>query len=110
MINIANALNTNFNGRINRGEFCFRKLFEFGISFMLGVLFGALVHGNAKPDDFMYMIAVCWGAGLIYYSIVGLILRAHDIGHSGHICWLMLIPIVNIFLGFYLLFAAGKSS
>lgn len=44
----------------------------------------------------------------IYFSLSNFVRRLHDLGHTGWVALLSLLPIINIILGLYLLFAAGN--
>jgi uncharacterized membrane protein YhaH (DUF805 family) len=82
-------------GRTNRAKYWLGSL-------LLGVLYGIpyVIFESLNP----------WAGQLaafitIYPSIMLYIKRAHDLGRSGHFCWLLVIPVVNlvptIMLGFF---------
>lgn len=52
------------------------------------------------------LFLVIFLASMVFGIIMG-IRRLHDCNRSGHLMWLFLVPLVNIGLGLYLLFAPG---
>lgn len=54
----------------------------------------------------MGAVALVYIAYIACFWII-IIQRCHDLNKSGYISLLMLVPVVNIFIGFYLLFAPG---
>lgn len=87
----------NYKGRLNRKRYFFRILIS---SFLL-----ELVAGILNLISPVLAFPVC-----VLSAIVGVMLairRCHDLNKSGWFYLLLLIPIVNIFVGLYLLFAMG---
>ena len=76
-----------FNGRARRAEFWQFVLFNFIISFVLGLIDGMLFGYRAISA--LYSLAV-----LVPGIAVG-VRRMHDIGKSG---WFIIIPFYNIYL------------
>lgn len=87
----------NYKGRLNRKRYFFRILIS---SFLLGLVAGFLNLISPVLAFPVYILS----------AIVGVMLairRCHDLNKSGWFYLLLLIPIVNIFVGLYLLFAMG---
>ena len=81
-----------FNGRARRKEYWMFTLFNFLISFGIGVGLGvisAVIHSDLAPLSFIYSLAV-----LLPSYAVG-VRRMHDTNHSG---WWLLCPIYNLVL------------
>ena len=53
-----------------------------------------------------FALIALWFAGF-YFQIVFLIRRLHDLNKTGWLCLLLLVPIIQFFFTFYVLFAAG---
>lgn len=85
-----------WEGRICRWQYL--------IAFMLVVAIGTFFAVVSGGDD-LAMAFIIPISGLLL--IPSQIRRLHDIGWSGVVIFLFLIPIVNIILGFILLVAAG---
>lgn len=90
-----------FQGRLNRRNFIIASI-------VLGLPFD-LIFGYGVPTDTVIRV-------LFWLLIFPLILanaslvtrRLHDTGRSGWFFFCLLLPIVNIILGFYLLFKKGE--
>lgn len=87
-------------------------------SFLVGILFTVIIGvvvalAMAGGNDGQAMGAVWMGIlGLIYIAYIAcfwiiVIQRCHDLNKSGFFSLLMLVPLVNMFIGFYFLFAPG---
>ena len=91
-------------GRLNRKPYILRSLLLGVVSFVISFVI-VLLAGPASAD----------GVGLVLqllFAIPGVMLvirRLHDLGHSGWWCLLGLIPLVNLFLGIYLLFFKSQT-
>lgn len=84
-------------GRIGRFSYWlwgFLLWFTFGV---ISVLFRRIFYVNSLVILPFFLFA----------TIMLRIKRAHDINESGYFCWLMLIPIANIWLAFVLAFRNG---
>lgn len=87
----------NYKGRLNRKRYFLRTLIA---SILLGLVAGILSLISPVLAFPVYILS----------AIVGVMLairRCHDLNKSGWFYLLLLIPIVNIFVGLYLLFAKG---
>jgi uncharacterized membrane protein YhaH (DUF805 family) len=82
-------------GRINRAKYWLGNLLLLIIWAVASAMFEWLHPGLRLLASLL----------TIYPSIMLYIKRAHDLDRSGHFCWLLLIPLVNIFpailLGFF---------
>ena len=82
-------------GRLNRARFWLWNLLLEGVWIVAGLMFELLYPG----------LGVVASLITLYPGIMLSIQRAHDLNRSGHFCWLLLIPIVNIvpaiMLGFF---------
>ena len=54
-----------------------------------------------------WVVVVAGYLAMIVVSIIFLIQRLHDLNHSGWMCLLMFIPLVNLFFMLYVVFARG---
>lgn len=101
-----------FEGRIRRIEYLLSSLLGglvTAIAFWLGV--GTAIFGAASGSGGGFGFGVLIGfialiAGL-WFMIAQDVKRLHDVDKSGWLLLLVLIPLVNIALGLYLLFADG---
>ena len=87
-------------------------------SFLVGILFTVLIgiaaglaaagadDGQAMGVVGMVMLALAYIAYIACFWII-MIQRCHDLDKSGFFSLLMLVPLANIFVGFYFLFAPG---
>ena len=101
-----------FEGRIRRIEYLLSALLGglvTAIAFWLGVgtaLFGAASGSGSGFGFGMLLGFVALFAGL-WFMIAQDVKRLHDVDKSGWLLLLVLIPLVNIVLGLYMLFADG---
>ncbi len=100
------------NGRAGRAEY-----FGFGFVFfilivLIGIIFGIVLAANHVDPEQSRRLGNLLGRGM--YLIVLLpcwcltIRRLHDLGQSGWISIVNIIPIVNLILGLILLFVPGQ--
>ena len=93
------------------------RLTYFGWMFLLAVMFVSLrldvLNAIAPYVPFGYLDAVIWSPILMLVLIAGrtvlVIRRLHDLGRSGWLSLVSLVPIVNWVLGIYLLFTKGQA-
>lgn len=97
---IANLKDLYFShhGRINRQPYI-------AGAFLIGLI--SLICELMILFFFGYEISGLIALVTLYPSLMLYIKRAHDIGKSGHFCWLLLIPIVNLLPIIQLLFFKG---
>jgi uncharacterized membrane protein YhaH (DUF805 family) len=86
-------------GRLNRGKYWLWNLLLLGLSAVASVIFELLYPGLQLLAPLM----------ILYPSIMLSIQRAHDLDRSGHFCWLLLIPVVNVFPTILLCFFKGTT-
>lgn len=84
-------------GRIGRKEYWLGQLGLTATALIPSVLLEMMHTGLGN---------LAWLA-IVYPSLMICIKRAHDRNHSGHWCWLCLIPILNLWLGIELGFLKG---
>jgi uncharacterized membrane protein YhaH (DUF805 family) len=95
-----------FEGRIRRGEYLKGSLILCGI--ILGCAIVDIMMGLWSVE---LSIGLLSGLAMLVSIWPGLALqvkRFHDLDHSGWMCLLTLIPLVNLLVGLYLLFAPGS--
>lgn len=101
-----------FNGRIRRMEYFLSFLVGgvvFGIAFAFGIgtaLFGAS-YGSGSSFGIGVLIGFIALIADIWFSLAQYVKRLHDTDKSGWLILLALIPVVNIGLALYMLFADG---
>ena len=103
------------NGRIGRMRLL---AWNFGISLILFTAAAAIILlmgtlSNFNPDAGLKLAAKIGFSIYIYMILMNIIFvtkRLHDVNRSGWLLLLILVPLVNIFLGIYLLCAAGSPS
>lgn len=96
-------------GRIGRMRyFCYTVVWYIYITFMIEVI---STFGNYIPmpkDELEAIVTVIGMLILMPFMIILAIRRGHDLGLKGTYAVLAIIPIVNLFYGLYLTFAAGS--
>lgn len=95
-------------GRYNRAKYFWT---EFGIFVFWVVLSNVLEVVVAKlGGDFNTapLLFSLFSIPIIVIAAFQVVKRLHDIGKPGEQCWLLLIPIYNIYLGLVLLFQKGN--
>ena len=100
------------SGRIGRARYLAYGLLGslvLMVPLFLLVSIGFMVAGNENISEEMTMvIGIIAYIPMIAYSIVVMKRRLNDLDRSGWLSILMFIPVVNIFIGFYLLLAKGN--
>ncbi|ATO18933.1 DUF805 domain-containing protein [Acinetobacter sp. LoGeW2-3] len=105
----------NAGGRFGRRSYlAWNLLMGFCLTFIF-ILAAVLLPGTnpfLTPDGSLPMLTlVVLGliyVAAIYFSIIFLIRRLHDRNHSGWLSLLVLVPIANLLLVLYVLFAPGN--
>ena len=96
-----------FRGRIGRGRFWATILPLFLVSMGLNVAFAA-TGGRGEPALLLF-VAVVYFVFATWVAIATYVKRWHDLGMSGWMVLIMLIPFVNILVLLYLGIAPGKA-
>ena len=91
-----------FSGRLRRRDYWVRGLC---VAVPISVLNSGLV-GSGDPELAAVGVLVL-GAGTLAL-LPSAVQRLHDLDRSGHFLWLSLVPVANLLLGLFLLFASGK--
>lgn len=98
------------NGRIGRLRYlAYTWVLTIGVGIIATMLVGALAKSAPAviSSGGSYIVAFNY----ILFSIPGLFMarrRFHDLDHSGWLCLLILVPIVNFLAGLYLIFGPGN--
>jgi uncharacterized membrane protein YhaH (DUF805 family) len=96
-------------GRLGRLRYL---AYSFGLSFIIQLISGiAIALSTAIPGEIggaltMIFMIVAY-IMLIVTSFFIMIKRLHDVNRSGWLLLLLLVPLINIILGLYMLFAPG---
>jgi uncharacterized membrane protein YhaH (DUF805 family) len=88
------------SGRFSRSQFAFFYFVPIFISLVLYVI--------AQAFELFLLIAIPWSLFQIYLVIIAGVRRFHDLNRSGWYLLLAFIPLVNVVMILYLLFAPGK--
>lgn len=88
-------------GRFSRSQFAF---FYFIPILITGVFFLLAEEVN----ELWSIVAIPWALFQIYVVIIAGIRRLHDLNRSGSYLLLAFVPLVNVVMILYLLFAPGK--
>lgn len=81
------------------------------IAVVLFAIFGSVIDPQ-NPENFSIpaiIIATILYIAFIYFSFIFMIRRLHDRNHSGWLSLLMFVPVLNIVLALYLIFAKGDA-
>lgn len=101
-----------FDGRIRRIEYFLSAVISFvfgGIAMALGVgtLFLGAAYNPAGSFGFGMLIGIVVLIANTWFGLAQGVKRLHDVDKSGWFILLSLIPLINIILGLYMLFADG---
>lgn len=89
-----------FKGRAARAEYWFFVLFNFIISIGLGII-------SALLNDTFNILGMLYALFILIPSIAVSIRRLHDVGKSGWMIFINLIPVVGVI--WYLILVVGDS-
>lgn len=89
-----------FDGRSSRTDYFVVLL----VTSVLGAIAGSLMFEGGALGVFAGLLCVAAS----WVSICAASRRFHDVGHSGWWSMVLLVPVVNLFLGLYLLFVPGQ--
>ncbi len=98
------SLYAEFHGRARRTEYWMFTLINAIIMFVLYIVSAIAVA--AEADGFMAFMTVVMTIYSLAVIIPGLAVttrRLHDVGKRGTLIWWCIVPIVNFFVGIYLL-------
>lgn len=101
-----------FDGRIRRIEYFLSGIIGgivTWIAMLMGVgtfIFGA-ASGSAGGSVFGLLIGLAAMVASVWFSLAQGVKRLHDVDKSGWLILLMFVPIANVVLGLYMLFADG---
>jgi uncharacterized membrane protein YhaH (DUF805 family) len=98
-----------FAGRIGRLRYLTWSMpvvFAGILVMMFAALMGLASHGQSAPFAMTVVVAVCFG--ICVYSIRLTALRLHDMGFTGWLGLLLLIPVVGLLMTLVLIFVPGQ--
>ena len=98
-----------FKGRIGRFFFAFAVVGLLIAGTAVNVVV-ALLSGIGVPEFWLYAALFLWAALSLLVAMSFTVRRWHDLGRSGWWALLSLVPIVNLFCLFILLFWPGQSA
>ena len=99
-----------FSGRISRSEYWALKLLILPIVAII-LLYGvAMVWDKTGNDSGILVLFVIIFISYIYFNIVADVRRLHDIGESGWLVLLELVPLVDIVIAAFLFFKGSQSA
>ncbi len=94
-----------FEGRANRAWYFWHILLDDLVMFTLATVFVVLMIVTGTPLFLLPLAGVVIGG--IWAGVAVTVKRLHDLDRPGWHWWLLLIPLVNIYMGLVLLFAKG---
>ena len=98
-----------FSGRISRSEYWALKLLILPIMVIILLNGVAMVWDKTGNDLGILVLFVIIFISYIYFNIVADVRRLHDIGESGWLVLLELVPLVNIVIAAFLFFKGSQS-
>lgn len=114
MNSYANDSGLNAAGRFGRFSYlawnCLLAIVMLLFIAMIAVIFPSLLQGAADglPALAMIIFGILYLA-VLYFTFIFTIRRLHDRNHSGWLSLLLLVPLANIGIALYLLFAPGDA-
>ena len=99
-----------FSGRISRSEYWALKLLILPIMVIILLNGVAMVWDKTGNDLGILVLFVIIFISYIYFNIVADVRRLHDIGESGWLVLLELVPLVNIVIAAFLFFKGSQSA
>ena len=94
-----------FEGRANRAWYFWHILLDDLVMFTLAMVFIVLMIATGTPLFAVPLAGVVIGG--IWAGVAVTVKRLHDLDRPGWQWWLLLVPLVNIYIGLVLLFAKG---
>ena len=99
-----------FFGRISRSEYWALKLLILPIMVIILLNGVAMVWDKTGNDSGILVLFVIIFISYIYFNIVADVRRLHDIGESGWLVLLKLVPLANIVIAAFLFFKGSQSA
>ncbi len=94
-----------FEGRANRAWYFWHILLDDVVMFTLGMILVVLMIATGTPLFALPLLGVFIGG--FWAGIAITVKRLHDLDRPGWQWWLLLVPLVNIYIGVILLFVKG---
>lgn len=98
-----------FNGRASRAEFWYFQLFNLLI---YGIFMAAIVVAAAMESlifaQIIYILMLLYGVVILLPGLAVAIRRLHDTGRSGWWYFIILIPVVGVFIWLYFMIEASE--
>ena len=92
-------------GRIGRIRYL---AYTFGLTLLIGLAIALLMGLLSKISEALAMLAFILYIPMIGASLVVAARRLNDLGHTGWLSLLTLVPLLNFFFGLWLVFGAGN--
>ena len=100
-----------FGGRARREEYwmfvLFNMIFAFAWGFVMAFIFALINHGNIS-EQASYVVGLSYGVLMMLPSMAVAVRRLHDVGKSGWMMLISLIPIVGAIWLFVLMVTEGQ--
>lgn len=94
-------------GRIGRVRYL---AYTFGLTLLLGLAMAMLMGVLAMISEKLIMLGLILYIPLILATLVVAARRLNDLGQTGWLALLTLVPLLNFFFGLWLIFGAGSAS
>lgn len=104
---LAELVQQSFQGRVSRGRFAALVVVAFVLSFGGGFLGGFMPFGGFLGWFAGFVVAVITGAAGIWILASAAVKRFHDLGMSGWLAVLGIVPVIGVLMLIYLLLAPG---
>lgn len=95
-------------GRLRYLGYCFGIALLGYIGIAISVFLMMVVFGEDAGMVLAIIVGIAVYVAILVFTIGYMVRRLHDLDHSGWFSLLILVPIVNLLLALYLLFAPGK--
>ena len=103
------------SGRLNRERYITAHFFllacflaYFILTAVIAITLGHLWYSAATTFKIFWLSILCGAVLCFLLTLPVKIKRAHDMGISGHLCWLWLVPGVSFFPALWLMFKRGS--
>ncbi len=102
-----------FSGRVGRLRYvaysAMYSLIGFTVMGVLAAIFGAVFSNGGAGMAIMMIIVAAGYIGILTGTFTLVVRRLNDLGHAGWFSLLLLVPLINLLMGLYLLFAPGQA-